>query len=75
MDLLGRNQRKTLRQIEAHLVPEHAVRAGSCAVFLRAVVANAAHEFEILLHVPDLPDLSSFGFLEVHFNLRRITLY
>ena len=51
MQLLGGDQRKTAREIEAHLMAEDRKRAGSGAVVLAdAVVAHMAHEVEILLH-------------------------
>ena len=33
MELFGRQERKTLGQVESHLVPKHTERAGSRAVF------------------------------------------
>src|SRR5688572_6551665 len=51
VQLLGRHQRKALRQVKAHLVPEDAARAGAGAVVLhRAVLQHMAHQVEILLH-------------------------
>ena len=51
VQLLGGDQRKAVGQIEAHLVAEHAERAGAGAVGLaHALRAHAAHEVEILLH-------------------------
>ena len=46
---LGRDQREALRQVEAHLVAEHAARAGAGAVGLeRAVLEHVAHQVEVL---------------------------
>ena len=43
--LLGGDQREALRQIEAHLVAEHADGAGAGAVgFFRAVVQHVLHQ-------------------------------
>ena len=51
MQLFGRDQRKAVAKIEAHLVAEHAERAGTGAVFLRRPrVAHQAHHVEILAH-------------------------
>src|SRR5690606_18114298 len=51
MQLLRRDERKALREIETHLVAEHAERAGAGAVGLaRAVVSDTAEKVEILLH-------------------------
>ena len=50
--LLGGDQRETLRQIEAHLVAEHAGGAGAGAVgFCGAVVQHVLHQVEVLAHV------------------------
>ena len=47
--LLGGDQREALAQVEAHLVAEHAARAGAGAVGLGdAVVAHVAHEVFVL---------------------------
>ena len=51
MQLLGGDNRKTLRQIETHLIPEHAQGARTGAIlFTGSVFAHMAHEIEILLH-------------------------
>ena len=51
VELLGGQHRKPLRQIEAHLVAEHAERARAGPVHLpRARIEHAAHQVEILLH-------------------------
>src|SRR5262249_14455105 len=51
MHPLGRYQRETPRQIEAHLVAEDAERAGAGAVALaNPLGAHTTHELEILLH-------------------------
>ena len=45
MHLFGGDQRKTLAQIETHLVAEHAARAGACAVgLLHTMRVHMAHE-------------------------------
>ena len=47
----GRHQREALRQIEAHLVAEHAGGAGAGAVgFFRSLVENMLHQVEIGAH-------------------------
>ena len=49
--LLGGDQRKPVRQIEAHLVTEHRKRAGAGAVaLLHAGVQHALHQVQILAH-------------------------
>jgi hypothetical protein len=49
--LLGGDERKAGGQIEAHLVPEHAERAGAGAIGLaHPFAAHPAHEIEVLLH-------------------------
>jgi hypothetical protein len=49
MQLLGGDERKALRQIEAHLPAEQAQRAGACAVaFMATGVANVGEKVEIL---------------------------
>ena len=51
MQLLGRQQRKALRKIEAHLVAEERARAGTGAVRLvGAGFENIGEEFQIGLH-------------------------
>ncbi|MND09204.1 hypothetical protein D3C83_323550 [compost metagenome] len=51
MQLLRREQRKTLRQIEAQLAPEHAARTGAGTVVLvDAVLEDVPQEIEVLLH-------------------------
>ena len=48
---LGRDQREARREIEAHLVREHAPRSGAGAVGLYgAVLEHVAHHLEVLLH-------------------------
>ncbi len=52
VELLGREQRKALAQIEPHLVAKHAARAGARAVaFDDAVIENVLQQVEILLHI------------------------
>ena len=52
VQLLGRHQRKALRQIEAHLVAEDRAGAGAGAVgFCGAFVQHLAHQVQIRLHV------------------------
>jgi hypothetical protein len=49
VDLLGGHQRKTLVQVKAHLVAEHAFGAGAGAVGLEdAVGVHMAHEIFVL---------------------------
>ena len=49
--LLGGDEREAGGQIEAHLMPEHAERAGAGAIGLaNALGAHATHEVEVLLH-------------------------
>ena len=49
VDLLRRDERKALAQVEAHLVAEHALRAGAGAVGLGdAMVADVAQEVFVL---------------------------
>jgi hypothetical protein len=51
MQLLGGHQWKPGSEIEAHLMPEHAQRAGARAIVLaRAVLPDMAQEIEILPH-------------------------
>src|SRR5690606_40921297 len=51
-ELLGGDGREAPRQVEAHLVPEDAEGAGAGAVPpRRALVADAADEVQVLLHV------------------------
>ena len=48
-NLLGRDQRETLLKVKAHLVAEHAARAGAGAVaFLYAIRIHMAHEVFVL---------------------------
>ena len=52
--LLGGDERKAVGQIEAHLPPEQAQRAGAGAVpFAGAGVANGGEKLEILAQRPD----------------------
>jgi hypothetical protein len=56
VQLLGGQHRKALRQVEAHLRPEHRQGAGAGPVhLLRATGEHAVHEIEILTHQPLLP--------------------
>ena len=49
--LLVVTQREAGAEIEAHLVPKHAERAGAGAIGLaHPVVAYPVHEIEVLLH-------------------------
>ena len=49
--LLGGDQREAVLQVEAHLVAEHADRAGAGAVgFFRAVGEHVLHQIEIWAH-------------------------
>jgi hypothetical protein len=51
VDLLGGDEREPLGEVEAHLVPEHAERAGAGAVaLLDPLVEDAADEIEVGLH-------------------------
>ena len=51
MQFLGSDQREAFRQIETHLVTEHAQRAGAGPVLLaHAVITHVAHQLEVLLH-------------------------
>src|SRR6185437_8019487 len=51
VQLLRRDERETLREVEAHLVAEYRQRPGAGAVALAmTVVADMAHEVEIGLH-------------------------
>ncbi len=51
VQLLGGQQRKTLRQVEAHLPAEHAARSGTGAVgFLGALFQHVGQQFQVLLH-------------------------
>src|SRR5947207_382360 len=51
MQLLGGHQRKAVRQIETHLMPEYRQRSGAGAiVFALPVVQHVAHEVEVRLH-------------------------
>ena len=51
MQLLGRDHRKAVRQIEAHLMAEHRQRAGAGAVaLLGAVGEDAFHQLVVLAH-------------------------
>ena len=63
---LGRHRRESRGEIEAHLVTEHAQRAGAGAIRLaRAVLADVAEEIEILLHCThhDWRDVSRISYL------------
>src|SRR6056297_1225769 len=63
MQLLGRDQRKAIGQIEAHLMAEDRERARAGPVtFLVALVENAAQKRVILLHgTPRYADLNLPG--------------
>ncbi len=51
VQLLGRQQRKTILQVEPHLMTEYAQRSRSGTVgFARPVLANTGQKIEILLH-------------------------
>jgi hypothetical protein len=51
VDLLGRQQWKSVAQCKAHLVAEHRQGAGPGAIVLAvAVLAHVAHEIEVLAH-------------------------
>ena len=51
MQPLGRHQRKARREIKAHLVAEHAQRAGARAILLgHAGVADVAQQIQVLAH-------------------------
>ena len=51
VQLLGGDQRKALRQVEAHLPAEHAAGAGAGAVgFFAAVLEHVLQQVEVLLH-------------------------
>src|SRR5437773_6929131 len=51
MQLLGSGERKTIGEVEAHLVAEHRERAGAGAVaLLDAVAENVLDQVEILAH-------------------------
>ena len=55
MQLLGRHQWKTTREIKAHLIAEHGLRTGSGAIiFQNSMVADMPHEIKILAHDPTL---------------------
>src|SRR5690606_29210724 len=55
VQLLRRDERKAFGEVEAHLVAEHAQRAGAGAIFLaRAFREDAAHQVEVLLHAKGL---------------------
>ena len=57
MQLFGRDHRKTVGQIKAHLMAEHAACSGSGAVgAVNAGFHNAGKQIEILLHSPTLAD-------------------
>ena len=56
MQLLGSDHGKTLAEIEAHLVTEHAECSGAGSIFLAyAGIAYVAHHRQVLLHVRPLP--------------------
>ena len=51
MAFLGRNHRKALAEVKAHLIAKDAARACACAVGLvGAVFKNVFHKVEILFH-------------------------
>src|SRR5208283_2073199 len=51
MQLLGRHQRKSCAQIKSQLLAEERPGAGTGAVLLgHALLADSAHEFQILSH-------------------------
>ena len=51
VELLGRHERETLAEVEAHLVAKHALRPCARAVaFHHALVEDAAQEVLILFH-------------------------
>ena len=51
MQFLGRDQRKTLRQVKTHLVTEHRPGASAGAIrFLATLFENMSHQLKILLH-------------------------
>ncbi len=55
VQLLGRDQREALRQIEPHLVAEYGQRAGAGAVvLLRTVGEYPLHQLVILVHSADI---------------------
>ena len=55
MDLLGGDQRESGLEVEAHLVAEHAQRAGAGAVgLLDALVEDPLHQVEVLPHPVNL---------------------
>ena len=57
MHLLGGDQRKTVRQVEAHLMAEDRTRAGAGAVvFFHAGITGKPEQVEILLHQETLKD-------------------
>ena len=56
MELLGRDRRKTLAQIEAHLVAEDTQRARPRPVLLaHPMLEHMGHQIEILLHCSPSP--------------------
>ena len=55
MQLLGRDQRKPIREVEAQLRTEQRERAGAGPVLLgNALVEDTLHEVEIVFHAPNL---------------------
>ncbi len=49
---LGRNQRETRGQVEAHLITKYGFCAGAGTVtFLRTMITHMAHQVEILLQI------------------------
>src|SRR3546814_5126793 len=69
---LGREQRESLRQVEAHLVAEHAVGARPRPVLLEnAGFADMPHQVEILPHAETLAELGPAVKREP--NVRRAT--
>jgi len=55
VDLLGGDEREAVREVEPHLVAEHAERPGAGPVaFFNAFVKNPLEEVEVLLHAANL---------------------
>src|SRR5262245_23436856 len=66
VQLLGRDQRKALGEVEAHLMAEHRQRAGAGAIaLLRPVGDNPLHQVVILMHACSLaiPGIREFSAL------------
>ena len=56
MQLFGRQNRKAMAQIKAHLMAEHGQSAGAGAIIaLHAVVQHMLKQVKILLHSPNVP--------------------